>query len=381
MKSTNYPLELIDPLSYGYLDEAQRQIIFEHDALDLVLIENANETFRQFMMDGNNNNIERIMEKIRCENENSVFLRSDTIDINEDDGIWSIDESKSNSKTMKKYIQDAIRKMKKNKINSSTIIYTIFGLNLGEGGHYGALICDLKRNAIRVFDSMSGLYSDRAYILESGTQACFIQLGNDIFNDPGILTLLREKTGKKYKFSCKAVKNSCMLQPTGGFEELISPDLEKIADEDLKMKINIQHTDSQNHFCYIWSILFIQIYLRGKLKLFKTFMDDIRSKEIIPLTVVKQYILGLLNILNNGDLEHVLFFYKHFPRLWSNHESPLDMDFKLYGFNFKSARTMYTCLDHVLKMNIKLRVLKKSYDRKAKDEIEYIIAEGDTDVE
>ena len=48
-----------------------------------------------------------------------------------------------------------------------------------------------------------------------------------------------------------------MLQPTGGFEDLISPELEEISDEKLQRYINIQHTDSQNHFCYIWSILFI----------------------------------------------------------------------------------------------------------------------------
>ena len=375
MNRSNLPLELLDPISYGYLDEAQKEIIFSYDGLDLVLMENANETFRQFMMDGNNTHIERLLSKIQCENENSVFLRSDTLDIKQNEDIWVLDDSKQNNKTIKKYISDAVRKVKKANINKQTLIYTIFGLNLGEGGHYGALVCDLKRQCINIFDSMSGKLSNDSYDMTSGTEGCFVDLASKIFNSKDMLKILHDKTHKKYSFKTKPVNVKYILQPTGGFDEFISPDLYEIEDEDLKRKINIQHTDSQNHFCYIWSLLYTQIYLRGKTKLFDKFITSMKTKGIIPLTVIKQYILGLLNVLNQGDLEHVLFFYKHFPRIWSNHSDAHSMDFGVYGFNFKSARNMSTCLDYVLKLNVELKLLKSCSTSSLKEEIDSIICE------
>jgi len=375
MNRNNLPLELVDPLSYGYLDTAQKQIIFDHDGLDLVLMENANETFRQFMMDGNNMHIERLLEKIRCENENSMFLRSDTLDIKFVDGVWNIDDSKQNKKTLKKYIEDAVRKLKKSKINKQSIIYTIFGLNLGEGGHYGALVCDLKQSCVRIFDSMSGTYSNDKYLMTSGTQECFMELSKRIFNSRDMLKVIHDKTKKIYKFHCKQVNIAYILQPTGGFEEFISPDLEGIEDEVLKKNINIQHTDSQNHFCYIWSLLFVQIYLRGKLKLFNSFIQIMKEKELIPLTVIKQYILGLMNVMNQGDLDHVLFFYKHFPRIWSNKDDQHSIDFSVYGINFKSARNMSGCLDYVMKLNVNIKTLRSVSCQSLKDEINEFICD------
>ena len=51
------------------------------------------------------------------------------------------------------------------------------------------------------------------------------------------------------------------------------------------------------------------------MRLFKSFIEDMKEKDIIPLTVIKQYILGLVNVINQGDLEHVLFFYKYFQEM------------------------------------------------------------------
>jgi hypothetical protein len=356
MSKFSLPLELSDPISYGYLDDIQKDLIFNHDGLDLVLIENANEIFRQFIMDGNDMRIEHLLKKIGGEYDNSIYLRSDTVDIKQDEnGEWITESSKYNKKVMRKYIEDATRKIKNSKVNKSTIIYTIFGVNLGEGGHYGAIVCDIKQNVVRIFDSMSGDYKDGTNILISGTQTCFIKLAHKIFNSREILRILFKKTNKKFTFTCKPVNTKYMLQPTGGFEDLISPELEEIGDEKLQRCINIQHTDSQNHFCYIWSILFIQIYLRGKMILFNSFIEDMKEKQIIPLTVIKQYILGLVNVMNQGDLEHALFFYKYFPRIWSNYKSPRELGFDVYNVNFRSARNMSTCLDYVMKLNVKIR--------------------------
>jgi hypothetical protein len=89
--------------------------------------------------------------------------------------------------------------------------------------------------------------------------------------------------------------------------------------------------------------------------LFNSFIEDMKEKQIIPLTVIKQYILGLVNVMNQGDLEHALFFYKYFPRIWSNYKSPRELGFDVYNVNFRSARNMSTCLDYVMKLNVKIR--------------------------
>jgi hypothetical protein len=376
MSKHDLPLELIDPISYGYLDNMQKDLIFNHDGLDLVLIENANEIFRQFIMDGNDMRLELLLQKIGCEYENSIYLRSDTVDIKQDEqGEWMMESSKYNKKVIRKYIEDATRKIKKSKVNKSTIIYTIFGMNLGEGGHYGALVCDIKHRVVHIFDSMSGDYKDGNSTLISGTQDCFLKLAYKIFNSKEILDILFKKTKSEFAFKCKPVNVKYMLQPTGGFEDFISPELENIEDEKLQRNINIQHTDSQNHFCYIWSILFIQIYLRGKMKLFKSFIEDMKEKDIIPLTVIKQYIMGLVNVINQGDLEHVLFFYKYFPRIWSNYDTPCELEFDLFNVNFRSARNMSTCLDYVMKLNVKLRKVAMTSSKRIKSEISEMIEE------
>lgn len=359
----NTPLEIVDPFNYGELDEAQTHLI-ETDALDLVLIENANETFRQFMMEGRNTKLERLMRKIKCEDENSLYLRSDTVDISENEGEWYINDSDINEKTIKKYIKDACSKVRSHFVNKHTIIYTIFGLNLGSGGHYGAFVCDLRKSVVRIFDSMSGEYGDAGDALISGTQECFLDMANRIFNDSNFIKSLKSKTHKKYKFECKPVEVSYILQPTGGFEELISPELEHMEDSELQREINIQHTDSQNHFCYIWSILFIHIYLRGKMRLFNSFVKNMRDKSVIPLVVIKQYILGLLNIMNKGELEHVLFFYRHFPRIWSNFKSPCVNKFHLYEFEFCHPKNMIMCLSEVLKLDCDLTRIKRTKNTK-----------------
>ena len=56
------PLELQDN-DFESLDEMQKDMICKYNALDLVLLENANELFRMYMQEGENNKkIERIKE-------------------------------------------------------------------------------------------------------------------------------------------------------------------------------------------------------------------------------------------------------------------------------------------------------------------------------
>ena len=139
MNST--PLEIIDPKNFDKLDDVQKKLICEYDALDLILLENSNEILRVFMQglnDYENNNLENLLKEISKENENSIFLRSDTVDIYESSKrdrntgkkIWQVSKDKENKDTLKSYLSDAMERIKNSNVNNNTIIYTVVGLNL-----------------------------------------------------------------------------------------------------------------------------------------------------------------------------------------------------------------------------------------------------------
>ena len=68
------PLELQDS-DFGNLDKMQKDLICKYNALDLVLLENANELFRMYMQEGKNNKkIEKLLELIGKDDRNSIFL-------------------------------------------------------------------------------------------------------------------------------------------------------------------------------------------------------------------------------------------------------------------------------------------------------------------
>ena len=104
------PLELVSD-KYGELDAMQIDLIENHGALDLVLLENANEIFRQYIMECKENRLEQILKKIGIEREHSIYLNSETVNISENDG-WKIDASEENQTTIRNYIQTTINKIK-----------------------------------------------------------------------------------------------------------------------------------------------------------------------------------------------------------------------------------------------------------------------------
>lgn len=397
------PLEIKDPKNFDKLDDVQKKLICEYDALDLILLENANEILRVFMQGGDNsenNNIENLLEEMGKENENSIFFRSDTVDIYEsskrdrDTGknIWQVTKDKKNKDTLKTYLSNVIDKIKNSNINNNTIFYTVVGLNLTLGGHYGSIVCDLKNRKVYIFDSMSG---DFGYDqMKSSTEGCFMYIAEYIFKDKEVLTLLKEKINleENISFNYEPVYISYILQPTGGFTEIISPDLEFMEDEYEQMEINIQHSESQNHFCYIWSCLFCHIYLRGKIELFNKFLEDCKGNSdkmiienndrIIPLVIIKKYILGFVNLLENKlpkidkafYKKYKKFFFKHFPRIWSNHEDIQTLNFKLYKINYQENNKMFTniftCLNNVLDVSNSLTKIKKTNHKEIRRELQ-----------
>jgi len=280
--NSNVPLEL-QKSDFGELDEMQNNMICNLNALDLVLLENANELFRILMQEGEyNDNIEKVMKMITTENKNSIYLPSRTFDIKQNlNDTWVFDQKSENKRMLQDYICEC-RNIISKKVNKDSIIFTIIGLDLGEGGHYGAILCDIKLETIYIFDSMSGDYDETYYT--SATQKIFANVAKKIFiGDHAYSNILNTYD---INFRVKNVRNKYILQPTGGFEDFIAPPLEKLnnpKNKKLLNKINLQHTESQNHFCYIWSIWFCHIYLRGNLELYEKIIKKFKKIMLLLL--------------------------------------------------------------------------------------------------
>ncbi len=364
--SSNSPLELSDK-RFGKLDKMQKDLICKQNALDLVLLENANELFRMLMQEGENNeNIENVLKLIGKERENSVFMPTQTFEINQmKNGEWTFTKTAKNKNLLKKYIKNCDKHIK-DKVYEDSIIYTVIGLDLGEGGHYGAMVCDMEDKMIYVFDSMSGTYGGD--YTTSGTEDIFLLLAKQIFKGDKTYSGLDLDLDD---FEVEAVENNYFLQPTGGFEDFTAPVLSHLLiGNNPKWKkyveiINIQHTESQNHFCYIWSMWFCHIYLRGKTEHFEEVMAYLEVLEMIPLVVIKKYILGFIQLLND-KVEYNSFFYERFPQIWSNHENPLENKFELYEFKWKKPKTIEECLDNSYD-DYKIKMIAKTSDVRLKE--------------
>ena len=391
------PLEISYPDDFEDLDDMQRSLICDYKALDLILLENANELFRRFMLESEENNIENLLELFKEENPNSLALRSDTIEIKqiepeEEESYWIIKDTKKNKSTMTKYITDTVNKIKKADLDSESVIYTIFGLDLIAGGHYGAFVCDLKLMKVFIFDSMSGDSINGT--ITSGTHDIFTEVAKTIFDNKRVKDAIINKLQsslklnkfiksifkknfenfKDFKLKYEQVKISYILQPTGGFEDFIAPDLENMKDKDFQMEVNIQHNESQNHFCYIWSSFFCNIYLRGKMQLFRQLLLILESLEVIPLVVIKKYIMGFVPLLEDefNKMEHREFYQKHFSRIWSNHENIGTLKYDLFEFENKESKNIKDLLTNILKENFKINKIQKTSDKKIKEIIKCI---------
>lgn len=336
------PLEL-QTNHFGKLDTMQKNLICKHNSLDVVLIENANEIFRVFMQEGyKNNNLEILLELISKEKKNSIYLPSATFKINVNkNSKWFFSRTKENKEILKQYIKDCNTFAKK--INNSSIIYTTIGLDLGEGGHYGSIICDIKKRKVIVFDSMTGGYGEGYNT--SGVENIFKKLAIQIFLGDKEYNGIQYLNNISEEFTIESVFTSYILQATGGFETYISPilySIDKPGKKKFVKEINIQHVDSQNHFCYIWSIWFIHIYLRGGFKLYQEIIGKLQHNNTIPLIIIKKYILSFISLI--GNIDYPNFFYTNFSRIWSNHEKPLENDFHLYSFSYSKGKNISDCL-------------------------------------
>lgn len=302
------PLECQDPEDFGGFDKEQT-ILLNKGALDLVLIENAAELMRRVMMEPGN--IEKVLKLLSKTYAGCGVLPAETFPIYTGDRQldWQ------NTGTLQEY-QDSTSGMREQYLALSrkkgvNCISAVFGLMVDDdgSGHYGSFFLRKGENRVYIFDSMQDSPQGSAYTV------FFAQLARDVFaiNDVVFDSRFGPRTS---------------LQLTGGFSanpplmlrserQFGDPVLNK---EQIEM-IKLQCTESQNHFCYMWSIW--SLHLRMLNKDPYEIALKILERNVDPLTVIKRYIWGLfnfksLNLISQIPEKHRAFFRYHWPVIWTN---------------------------------------------------------------
>lgn len=354
------PLEIIDSEYYGDFDDEQKRLICDVNAYDLVLIENASELFREMAQD--ENNLELMLRAIT--KESSIdYLDSETFPLyvkkenrsffpdylknagyyvdNMNENIEGREEFinliRGNSKnkgdvTLEEYLKwskndyENIVKIYRQKINRNAKYVSVIGVDIpGSGGHYAAFY--YEKNTVKLFDSMQGDIDPKeapSYRKKYGKRISsaggytvyFIQLLEDIF--PGT----KPATGE-------CIKNEVSPQYTGGFpenppytleveEKRRKRERETLLQENVVNDLKVQSTESQNHFCYMWSIFWVHLKVVGPS--LNTILPMFKKYD--PLILIKRYIWSLTHILKlNNKINNIEIFNKHFMSIWSNEEN------------------------------------------------------------
>lgn len=344
------PLDYLYPEEYGDFDEEQQSLICNLEALDLVLIENASELLRRTIQD--KNNIELILKAITRNEPTVKYLDSETFPfyvkeenlVFYEDYITNIDNevnelnSEGKNITRQEYLEslkqeyEKIVKSYQKKLNPKFTYVSIVAVNIeGVGGHYAAFY--YKNGEVSVFDSMQGEIEERdkklyekkygkRVLSAAGYTPYFMQLISDIFSN-----VPRDKITAP-----ECIRNEMSVQFTGGFAENPPYVVEKAKKE---RKINkremellkVQHTDSQNHFCYLWAIFWLHLKIIGRS------LDSAlpRIQVADPLVTIKRYAWFLVYFLGlNKQIKYLNFFEKHFMSIWSNMPNKLSLTFKRY---------------------------------------------------
>lgn len=413
------PLEQLYPDRYGNLDEDQLRFI-EMGAMPLVLIENANEQFRQFAMNGTNlelmlsevvqgrtnmlgaGSIEEYDEKERKHlykqmsslEDPAAALRSTyrlledfDVDLEVKDGepwfsvfnrMYDILREKE-ATSIQNYINE--NKIVKGRPDMVTVGIIALNLMMNSGGHWGAIIINTKENSVELFDAMIETTQGSAYTADF-KHICQEILPNLRFEDGTPLVQMPFNI----QVTADIIDPSLSLQSTGGFTSN-KPALYKkmtkhrdIFDIPKEDKLD-QVVDSQNHFCYMWAIWYIDLRLHylvlgdvlPKSDITNVIIKDLhthKSKEdiiafklalthwhanFIPIVVIKKYIYCLINTYKTiqrsftrfFDRQELDFFNNHFMNIWHNMEGPLSLDFKTYPIEFKITKDE-DCFDNSL---------------------------------
>ena len=318
------PLDFLYPDEFGEMDDDERQLINEYGALDLVLIENASELFRQAMQNGKV--FEKILKSIvRAQNNKNIqYLYSETfpfyVSAEKKKKFYKSEKSASSTQTKKNKYLRLVNEYRK-KIDMKKQYVGIIAVDLeSSGGHYIAFY--YSNGNVKLFDSMQTSISEneKKKLYEKNVKSAsdythyFYQLIHDIF--PESLVEVPD-----------CIKKEASLQYTGGFIEDLPYFLEESnVDEQTKKCIILQTTESQNHFCYVWAIWWIHLNLMGLdfMKILEVFNDN------DPLIVIKKYGWCLIKILGIS-VTHKEFYLQHFMSIWSNGKDKLSVDFNRYA--------------------------------------------------
>lgn len=312
MSSEACPLCSTHPEIFGECDNEEKDLIL-HGARDLVLIEDASKIYMSVIQEYGV--FEEILKDL-SKKYNVAFLPSETFPFHICPKYESSYKGQANTKKWEDYYNLVKTYQKNNRkvINSMNPFITIIATDLGEeGGHYAAL---MRQNdgSIMLFDAME--YKGDESLVSSFYSPYFIQLTYDIF---GVRPRIPD----------------CMitsLQETGGFSGNI-PNWLKVLGQRRRLsretigKLSHQTTESQNHFCFIWSIWWIHLKLSGRTM--EEVMCYVNTYCINPLVIIKRYGWALFDYYhleryipcvykkNKKTSDFLYCFYrKHFLSIW-----------------------------------------------------------------
>ena len=323
------------------LDEGEIDLICKYNALDLVLIEEANELFRKCMVDeflGEEKTtlVEHVYTQM-CGHYNKFCLPMTQFRVNNNDMKSVLKNNKNILKQYKEYIKDL----------QEDNLFGMIDFNLydstGElGGHF---ICFYKtKDEIILFNSMSDDDEKGDSLYLTGLKYILNEVFPETSEGRPKGSLREFPNVKKYN---RLVNKDYYLQETGGFIDniprnlLLTSGIRKL--KDIPRHIVIQSTESQNHFCYMWCLWFVNficVHKGGNTfdyfnKKYMEITNDLLINNIDPLIVIKRYILNIINMYPihfdssfvekyqekyNITLssEFTEFFNQHFPLVWKH---------------------------------------------------------------
>ena len=319
------PLETTYPSLVGELDEDQLELI-KMGCMPLILMENASEFV------GRIKNIpgflEKLIQKIIDDNKSDyVSLGSHSIMFREEkyDTLEEIEEAKKERERLIKKLKKTIKPGKKHVIQ--------LALDFEEyGGHYSIIF--QTEHGLIVFDSMQGIMikfvNDKGNVEYKRSKSSY----TDIFSD------FAEDLFGQNPFAI--IENMVLSpQPTGGF---VNKDNYETKEVYLQAS---QDMESQNHYCYFWSIAYFHIFLIKGLHGLVEIFQIIKCNHNHPLTFIKKYIWGTLNMMypshnyleklfrsmllewgSDADIAFLVkFFLMHFRYIWDD----LDGNFSAFS--------------------------------------------------
>jgi len=239
-----------------------------------------------------------------------------------------------------KDVVDNYKNYIKNLKTKKQYLVTILALDLAEeGGHYMAIRIDRNLREIIIFDAMQ--YSDDTTQLGEYTKQ-FARLTRDIF-------------GKEYKiYVPECISAEFSLQYTGGFTGYYPYIVEQSnLEKNKKHLLSIQSTESQNHFCYMWSLWYLHILIIDKDPV--DIINTISEKKIDPLIVIKKYIWSLLECIDLFTYipdKYRDFFAYNFPCIWTNGYHSLSLHFNRYRVNDISMGRKKCTLLNIIKHSV-----------------------------